>query len=266
MRAASPRIARAAVGPPSGPVAAMAALAAVAGTLLGAAGLLAALACAGFPGTAHGRPAGADEGARIAAQGTADGGAACVACHGERGEGRAGALMPRLAGQPAGYLASQLDAYADGRRPHPVMTPIARALDEAQRRAVAGHYAALPVESRGTRTPPGAPATGRAATLARVGDAKIGVQACANCHGPDGSGVAPDMPGLAGQHADYLLAALRAWRDGERRTDPSGQMPGIAKRLREPDLQSLARHFAAMPPGLPRHAGGEARARAGAAR
>ncbi len=199
------------------------------------------------------------DGARIAAQGTPGGAAACAGCHGERGEGRAGAGMPRLAGQPAGYLAAQLVAYADGRREHPVMSPIARALDDAQRRAVSGHYARLPVEARGARPWPGEPPSGRGARLARIGDARLGVQACANCHGPDGSGVAPDMPGLAGQHADYLLASLRAWRDGDRRTDPSGQMPGIARRLPEPDLQAVAKYFSGLAPGPSGSRRGDAR-------
>ena len=36
---------------------------------------------------------------------------------------------------------------------------------------------------------------------------------CAACHGETGDSVAPDFPKLGGQHADYLLRALK---DGER--------------------------------------------------
>ena len=86
----------------------------------------------------------ADPGAAIANRGATNV-PACASCHGGAGEGNAQAGFPRLSGQPASYLAKQLDAYADGRRPNPVMTPIATALSPAQRGAVAAHYAALAV-------------------------------------------------------------------------------------------------------------------------
>ena len=46
------------------------------------------------------------------------------------------------------------------------------------------------------------------------------LQACGACHGEKGDKpLAPDYPVLAGQHADYIAAALRHYRDG-RRTHP----------------------------------------------
>ena len=41
----------------------------------------------------------------------------CAECHGERLRGQG--AVPRLAGQRAAYLHMQLEAIADGRRPHP---------------------------------------------------------------------------------------------------------------------------------------------------
>ena len=41
----------------------------------------------------------------------------CAACHGARGEGKASARAPRLAGQHAQYLDEQLHDAAEGRRP-----------------------------------------------------------------------------------------------------------------------------------------------------
>ena len=84
----------------------------------------------------------ADLGARIASQGVPNV-AACAGCHGASGEGNAAANFPRIAGQSSRYLRHELEAYANGARTNPVMTPIAKALDDAQRRAVAAHYAAL---------------------------------------------------------------------------------------------------------------------------
>jgi cytochrome c553 len=69
---------------------------------------------------------------------------ACAACHGARGEGGTTGAPP-LAGQSQAYLAQQLAAYADGRRQHSVMTPIARALAPEEREALAAYYAGLPL-------------------------------------------------------------------------------------------------------------------------
>ena len=41
----------------------------------------------------------------------------CATCHGAAFAGRD--LVPRLAGQASGYLATQLEAFAGGQRPHP---------------------------------------------------------------------------------------------------------------------------------------------------
>jgi cytochrome c553 len=198
---------------------------------------------------APGDPRPAAAGGAIAAQGVAARGVpACIGCHGARGEGNAALKAPALAGQAEPYLARQLAAYADGSRRHPVMQPIAQGLDAQARAAVAAFYAGL--------TPPAPPAPGRAPdtvlargrALATRGDAALGVQACANCHGPGGAGEPPAYPALAGQSREYLLAALEEWQQGARSTDPSGQMPSIAKRLAAPDVAALASFFAASRP------------------
>jgi len=67
----------------------------------------------------------------------------CARCHGARGEGGLTGAPP-LAGLPMDYLARQLAAYADGRRQHSVMTPIARGLSPEEREALAAYYARLP--------------------------------------------------------------------------------------------------------------------------
>jgi cytochrome c553 len=83
-----------------------------------------------------------------------------------------------------------------------------------------------------------------------VGDNGKGVQACANCHGPGGTGSGALYPYLAGQAPSYLTSALGAWRDGTRNNDPSGQMPIIAKGLAPEDISALAAYYGAQPPRL----------------
>ena len=68
---------------------------------------------------------------------------------------------------------------------------------------------------------------------------------CAGCHGIPGWRTAYpsvySVPKLGGQHADYLVAALKAYRSGER-SHPS--MVGIAGSLSEQDMQDLAAYYA----------------------
>lgn len=168
--------------------------------------------------------------------------APCESCHGARGEGNPAVLAPRLAAQPQAYLARQLAAFADGRRPSPVMTPVAQALDGKLRDRLAAYYAALDAPQAAAGTAKGSE---RGRRLALRGDEERGIQACANCHGPDGIGEPPTYPYLGGQQRAYLLAALKAWRDGRRDTDASGQMPAIARRLNEQDMAALADYYAA---------------------
>jgi cytochrome c553 len=165
----------------------------------------------------------------------------CSNCHGARGEGNAAVGAPRLAGQPAHYLARQLDGYADGRRGHPVMSPIAKGLSPEQRATLAVFYSEQSV--------PAKPATGsstsaRGQVLAAKGDEARRVQGCANCHGPGGIGFGGVTPYLAGLDRRYLDAALREWREGKRRTDPSLQMNQIGKNLSDSDIKALAAYYA----------------------
>jgi cytochrome c553 len=75
---------------------------------------------------------------------------ACFACHGLDGAGD-GVSAPRLAGLDAGYLQKQLDDYAADLRRDKTMTPVARWLDDEDRRAVAAYYAAMPPPTRARR-------------------------------------------------------------------------------------------------------------------
>ena len=165
----------------------------------------------------------------------------CAGCHGMAGEGRPEVGYPPLAGQPRLYLERQLDAYADGRRESAVMGPIAKWIEPAARARFAAHYAGQPAPDR--RETPASEAASRGRLLAEVGDNTLRVQACANCHGPGGRGQQPSGPWLAGQDAGYLRAELHAWKEGRRRSDPSGAMAVIARQLSAADIDALAAHF-----------------------
>ncbi len=81
------------------------------------------------------------------------------------------------------------------------------------------------------------------------------LDACRACHGRDGVSAAADIPNLAGQRRAYLVAQLRAFRDGTRKHD---LMSVIAGQLADADIEALATHWSVASPAaattpLPAH-------------
>jgi cytochrome c553 len=81
-----------------------------------------------------------------------------------------------------------------------------------------------------------------------AGDPKAGqlkTSMCAGCHGIPGWRTAYpavySVPKLGGQHAEYMVAALKAYKSGER-SHPS--MVAIAGSLSEQDMEDLAAYYA----------------------
>lgn len=196
-------------------------------------------------------PASLEAGQKIARQGAGNGVAACSSCHGAQGEGNPASGFPRIAGQSTYYLSRQMVAFTNGSRSSPIMTPIAKALDEQQIRDVSAYFAsaappAVAASSAGSARPSAA-VRKRGEILASVGDQSQRLQACANCHGPGGVGEAPTFPYLAGQHANYLKFAMAEWKNGNRKTDSSAHMPLIAKTLNDQDIAAVAAFYSAQP-------------------
>ncbi|MFK7885821.1 MAG: cytochrome c [Gammaproteobacteria bacterium] len=65
--------------------------------------------------------------------------------------------------------------------------------------------------------------------------------ACASCHGADGKAISDQFPNLAGQYADYLRVALKAYRDGTRK---NAVMGSFATNLSDEDIADLAAYYA----------------------
>ncbi|HML08917.1 MAG TPA: c-type cytochrome, partial [Xanthobacteraceae bacterium] len=64
---------------------------------------------------------------------------------------------------------------------------------------------------------------------------------CAACHGTDGHASNRSWPNLAGLSKDYLIDALRAYRDGTR---SNAIMAGIVKDLSDLDAESASAFYA----------------------
>lgn len=81
-----------------------------------------------------------------------------------------------------------------------------------------------------------------------AGDPVVGrtkTSMCAGCHGIPGWRTAYpsvySVPKLGGQHAEYIVAALKSYKTGDR-NHPS--MKGIAGTLSDQDMEDLAAYYA----------------------
>lgn len=68
---------------------------------------------------------------------------------------------------------------------------------------------------------------------------------CMACHGANGNSVNPIWPSLAGQHRQYIVEQLQAYKNDER-VDPL--MTPMAKTLSEADMEDLGAYYAAQTP------------------
>lgn len=66
---------------------------------------------------------------------------------------------------------------------------------------------------------------------------------CAGCHGAKGISAIPTNPNLAGQHATYLTAQIKAFRDGKRK-NPT--MNAMVKGLSDADAANIAAYYSSM--------------------
>ncbi|MGL5045163.1 MAG: c-type cytochrome, partial [Plesiomonas sp.] len=77
--------------------------------------------------------------------------------------------------------------------------------------------------------------------LYMAGDKQRGIPACVACHGPRGNGTdLSGFPKISGQHADYIIAQLNAFRAGQRQNDPNSMMRQIAASLTDKEISALA--------------------------
>lgn len=81
-------------------------------------------------------------------------------------------------------------------------------------------------------------ATAPAEGSAEAGQAKS--TTCVACHGVDGNSVNPEWPTIAGQHADYIVKQLKAFKSGARQNP---LMSPMAAPLSDQDMEDLAAYF-----------------------
>jgi|TARA_R110000796_G_scaffold224798_1_gene341099 cytochrome c553 len=77
-----------------------------------------------------------------------------------------------------------------------------------------------------------------------AGKAKSAV--CSTCHGAEGIAVMPVYPNLAGQNAEYLVSALKAYRDKQRQGGMAAIMQMQANNLSDEDIANLAAYYSSL--------------------
>lgn len=175
----------------------------------------------------------------------------CAACHGVGGVS-ANPAWPNLAGQGEKYLADQLQLFKEKIRINTLMNPQAENLSEQDIQDISAYYS--------SQTPPSGNADPDkefqgekmyeiGERIYRGGNAETGVPACMSCHAPDGVGNAPaKFPQLAGQHAVYTAAQLRAYRSGARYQpdDNLNMMKEIATYLSDTEIDAVAEYISGL--------------------
>lgn len=177
--------------------------------------------------------------------------AACAICHGKQGQGDLevnGDVYPRLAGQPAGYLFSQIVRFQAARRVGiPPVTIMQRLLDNLPQdylHRIADFYASsappFPPKPHSTRAELklGREVVTQGLPLARVAP-------CTSCHGEALTGRPPDIPALAGQYAGYLWIQFAHWQQGARH---NRRHEHIAAALTEAQLAAVVDYLASLRP------------------
>lgn len=164
----------------------------------------------------------------------------CASCHNADGNSAIPA-NPKLAQQHPEYIVKQLEEFKSGKRKSAIMKPFASTLSEQDMRDIAWFVGTKKVKT-GFSKDKDTIAMGE--RIYRGGIADRQVPACAGCHSPNGAGIPAQYPRLGGQHADYTVAQLVAFRDGVRLN--SAPMNGVAAKLNDREIKAVADYIAGL--------------------
>jgi cytochrome c553 len=174
------------------------------------------------------------------AKGEASYGAVCAACHGADGNS-AVTVNPKLAQQHPEYTVKQLQEFKSGKRANAIMMGMSAALSEQDMKNIAA-WLATKTAKKGFAKDKELVTLGE--RIYRGGIADRQIAACAGCHSPTGAGIPSQYPRLAGQHADYAVAQLTAFRDGVRKNNT--QMTQVAAKLNDREIKAVSDYIAGL--------------------
>ncbi|MEF7613472.1 c-type cytochrome [Aquincola sp. MAHUQ-54] len=175
--------------------------------------------------------------------------AMCIGCHGIP-EYKASFpelhMVPKISGQNAKYIAAALNGYKSGDRKHPTMRGLAGTLTDQDIADISAFYEANVVEAAPVPEAPAVQPRPEVAALLTKG-------ACVSCHGANFSKpIDGTYPKIAGQYADYLYVALKAYKVTGSPIIGRGNaiMAGQVKQFSNVELKAMAQYIASLPGDL----------------
>ncbi|MDB5929472.1 MAG: cytochrome c, class [Polaromonas sp.] len=180
--------------------------------------------------------------------------AMCIGCHGIKGYQASFPevyKVPMISGQSAAYISASLQAYKKGDRKHPTMRNISDSLTDQDIADLAAYYSGHGVVAG--ETVPDQPAKAPSAEV----QALLNKANCASCHGANFSKpIDPSYPKIAGQHADYLFVALKAYK-ADNGANPNAKvgrahpiMGAMAKQYTPAELKAMSGYLSSLPGDL----------------
>ena len=167
--------------------------------------------------------------------------ASCAKCHGAAGISTSKGV-PHIAGQRPGYLFTELLVYQSGARGDNAMSNAVKFLKDDALVKVAAYYSGLePAQPTATGVAKAAPARPDPASAGKAAAA-----GCAGCHGETGITKIPGMPSLVGLDPKYFVAAVNAYKSGQRKHD---MMKTLVSALSDADMNNIALFYALQKPG-----------------
>jgi len=164
----------------------------------------------------------------------------CVNCHGLNGVSVQKGV-PNIAGQRPVYLHLELKTYQAGGRGVNTMANTVKYMNDDAIMKVSAYYASLePADPVGVSTAKAAPAKPDA-----VSAGKTAAAACGGCHGDAGVSKTAGMPSLVGLDPKYFVAAINAYKGGQRKHD---MMKALVSELTETEINNIALYYALQKP------------------
>lgn len=166
--------------------------------------------------------------------------AVCAACHAPDGNSVI-PVNPKLAQQHPEYLVKQLQEFKAGKRVNAIMAGMVAPLSDADMKNISYWVGSK-------KATPGAAGNKELLLLGeriyRGGILDRKVPACAGCHSPNGAGIPAQFPRLSGQHVEYAVAQLTAFREGARAN--SVQMSEIAGKLNDREIKAVSEYISGL--------------------
>lgn len=150
--------------------------------------------------------------------------------------------VPKISGQGAPYIIAALTAYRKGERKHPTMRAVAASLSDKDMADLAAYYAGPGGTADKLPDTPSRQPDGAVAQLLQKG-------ACTSCHGANfNKPIDGSYPKIAGQYADYLYVALKAYKTENNPNIGRGNaiMAGQVRQFSLAELRAIADYIGSL--------------------